>query len=303
MDRKSDDAAEMMTQMQHLGKCWEQLVVLLKASERKQEVCLRPLQDLCKKLSHQKRIYCAWLEADGAAARGGSTSPLLTAWAELLESLGEACALCAGQAGTAAAEKFHQAISWLMHGFRWQKLPRFWFGCRLSLRFLGVRPIDLKQEEETLTVAWLLDESHDFVSLFDQCEANYSKLSWPGSNRRARFSGKLREGQVVVDVDSSIVFGLRLRRYGPSGDMLEMEVPPFAGPCRSGRRRLFCPVPSLCSAAICLQLFLSVDMASSKGTSTCSLSSGSTGLQESSLQRRVNMIPVSKPVELHFTVT
>eukprot|EP00913_Durusdinium_trenchii_P010638 g9981.t1 len=129
--------------------------------------------------------------------------------------LSKACALCAGQAGTAAAEKFHQAISWLMHGFRWQKLPRLLLALRmLSLRFLG---------EETLTVAWLLDESHDFVSLFDQCEANYSKLSWPGSNRRARFSGKLREGQVVVDVDSSIVFGLRLRRYGPSGDMLEME--------------------------------------------------------------------------------
>ena len=30
-------------------------------------------------------------------------------------------------------------------------------------------------------------------------------------------------GHSEVDVDSSIVFGLRLRRYGPSGDMLEME--------------------------------------------------------------------------------
>lgn len=298
--RQGED--DMRGYLHLLEEYWHETVdVVLEEPDPDGNICRPSHRDLIMKLSRLAED----LALRSAAADSGNSFSEWLGWAELFKSLCEASLVSdedeEGPDARNAAVKFHQAVSWLMHGFKRPVMPRALLAFRLwSLQFLRV-PLDLSQDEKSQLMSSLFEdgEACPLSSLVSDCEAHYSKLSLAKGERWLHPRGsRIEQGHVLVDVDSSIDFGLRLKpwsRLGQTDPSGAIEVPPSFG---SRSRRVFYPLSCETPRPFHLQLYLDID-AVGKGA----FASGSTCIKDQELHRLVNMIPVGQLLELHLDWT
>eukprot|EP00435_Cladocopium_sp_Y103_P030158 s1952_g7.t1 len=299
------DMLHMREYLHLLEEYWQETVdVVLEEADPDGNTCRPSHIDLITKLSRLSEALEA-LRAEAEDSAGNSFSEWL-GWAELFKSLCEASLWSdeddEGLDARNAAVRFHQAVSWLMHGFKRPVMPRALLAFRLwSLQFLRV-PVDLSQDEKSQMMSSLFEdgEARPLSSLVSDCEAHHSKLSLAKGERWLHpRSSRVEQGHVMVDVDSSIDFGLRLKPWVPLSQAIDpsgaIEVPPSFG---SRSRRVFYPLSCETPRPFHLQLYLDVD-AVGEGT----FASGSTCIKDQELHRLVNMIPVGQLLELHLDWT